>query len=488
MCADAAFASFSAWREAVTFDWRLRHTLDGVRWIDANQFEHRRHHVDRMRILRADLALRLDALRPVHDEGIADPPAIGLALPTAERRVARKRPAPRVVVERVRSAQVVDHREVLVQVVRHVVEELVLVHRAVRTTLRAGAVVGDEHDDRVVPLADALQELEQAAVVVVGVLQEAREHFHHSRVELLLVSRQRVPVLNVRVVARQLRILRDNPERLLTRERLLAIRVPPVVEHALVLVGPLLGDVMRRVHRARAEVHEERLVRGDLLGVGDEGHRLVHEVFGQVIALFGRLLGLDGVIVVDQLGIVLMGVAAEKPVVPLEPAPERPPVVRASRGNLVRRRQVPLAERVRVVSVLQQDLGQHPVLERDVAVPAGIAGGPFRDARHRVRMVIAAGQDARARRRAERGRVHVVEEESVLRERVDVRRLDRAAVAPHLPEPGIVLDDEDHVGRALFRPQRPRPRRTGDVEGASDHAGEGRAWFVFLERHGEFLR
>ena len=94
-------------------------------------------------------ALRLDALRPVDDERVADAAAVGLALPAPEGRVAGVGPAPRVVVEVLRPAEVVDRRQVLLERVRHVVEELVLVDRAVRPALGAGAVVGDEHDQRV---------------------------------------------------------------------------------------------------------------------------------------------------------------------------------------------------------------------------------------------------------------------------------------------------------------------------------------------------
>ena len=48
------------------------------------------------------------------------------------------------------------------------------------------------------------------------------------------------------------------PELLLAGERALALDVPAVVELALVLVGPFLGHVMRRVRRAGREVDEER--------------------------------------------------------------------------------------------------------------------------------------------------------------------------------------------------------------------------------------
>ena len=78
--------------------------------------------------------------------------------------------------------------------------------------------------------------------------------------------------------------------------------------------------------------------------VGDEADRLVGEVGGQVIALLRRLRRLDLMIVVDQLGVVLVRVAAEEAVVALEAAAERPAVVGPGRAGLLGRRQVPLAD------------------------------------------------------------------------------------------------------------------------------------------------
>jgi len=83
-----------------------------------------------------------------------------------------------------------------------VVEELPLVDGAVRPALRAGSVVGDHHDQRVVVLADLLQERDQLADVVVGVLEETGKDLHHPGVEAPLVGRQRAPVLHVGIVPR----------------------------------------------------------------------------------------------------------------------------------------------------------------------------------------------------------------------------------------------------------------------------------------------
>jgi hypothetical protein len=78
-------------------------------------------------------------------------------------------------------------------------------------------------------------------------------------------------------------------------------------------VRPLLGHMMRSVHRSGAEMQVERLMRGDLLGIGDELDRLVHQVLGQVIPLLRRARRLDLVIVINQLRGPLAGVTAEEP-------------------------------------------------------------------------------------------------------------------------------------------------------------------------------
>src|SRR5215470_14555952 len=98
-----------------------------------------------MAVLRAHFTLRFDPFRPVNNEWIADTAAVGLALPTAKRRVAGPRPAPGVVVTNLWAAKLVQSGEVLFQRSLHVVEEQRFVDHAGRTALGAGAVVGDCH-------------------------------------------------------------------------------------------------------------------------------------------------------------------------------------------------------------------------------------------------------------------------------------------------------------------------------------------------------
>jgi hypothetical protein len=92
------------------------------------------------------------------------------------------------VVVGLRAAEVVEQREVGLDVVRNAVEELVLVDGAVRSALAARAVVGDEHDQSVLQLIGFLEILEQPANLVVGVGEEARVHLRHSREQPLLIG------------------------------------------------------------------------------------------------------------------------------------------------------------------------------------------------------------------------------------------------------------------------------------------------------------
>ena len=209
----------------------------------------------------------------------------------------------------------------------------------------------------------------------------------------------------------------------------------------------------------------------------------IDEILGQVVALLGRLGGRHLVVVVDQVRVVLVGVAPHEPVESLEAAAERPAVIGARGARLLGRRQVPLADGERVVALAQQDLGEKAVLEGDQPVSAGVAGRPFRDAGHRVRVVVAPREDAGAARRTERRGVHVGEAQPVRGEAVEVGRPDRRAVAAEMPIPGVVEDDEEDVGRAGLRPNRLRPGRLRFTDRSADDARESRSLRVLLDRH-----
>ena len=161
--------------------------------VDATHVEDRGGHVDGMRVLRPDGAGVRDLLER-DDQRVADPALVRLALPPAERRVARVRPPPRVVPVGAGPAEIVDARHGRSCIVVDAVEDEVLVERAVRATLRARTVVGERDHEGVVELGACLEELEQTTELVVGVRQEPGEHLHHARGEPSLVGREPLPV------------------------------------------------------------------------------------------------------------------------------------------------------------------------------------------------------------------------------------------------------------------------------------------------------
>ena len=66
--------------------------------------------------------------------------------------------------------------------------------------------------------------------------------------------------------------------------------------------------------------------------------------------------------------------------------------------------------------------------------------------------------------------MHVVKEQAILCQRIYIGCLDGSAVTTHLAEAGVVLDDEQNVGGALFRSQRLGPGGLRYIERSPDHA------------------
>ena len=275
--------------------------LDDLRHLDPEQRVDGRHDVDGMHVLAAQ-AGGGDPGRPRDDHRVGGAALeVRVPLPQLERGVERPRPPGRVMVVRRRAAQVLKMGQIGLDAVRDPVEVFVLVDRSVRAALTGGPVVRHQDDDRVIELPALLQVIQQPPDLVVGVGQEARVDLGHPREQPLLVVGEGIPGPNgvglgpalpvgarrvdVGVDRRQLGLVGDDPHALLPLEDQLAVRLVAHVELAAVLVDPLLRGVMRRVARARAEVQEERLVRGDRLGVADELQRLVGEVDREVVAL-----------------------------------------------------------------------------------------------------------------------------------------------------------------------------------------------------------
>ena len=126
---------------------------------------------------------------------------------------------------------------------------------------RRTVVADDVVDQRIVEDAEILERVDQAADVMVGLLEESRVDLHLPRQHRLEIVGHVVPGRDLGVARGELGVLRNDAQLLLPCEDLFAQLVPAAVELAFVLVRPLLGNVMRRVGRAGSEVHEERLIR-----------------------------------------------------------------------------------------------------------------------------------------------------------------------------------------------------------------------------------
>ena len=170
-------------------------------------------------------------------------------------------------VVRLGAAELVQHRQVLGEVVGDAVRELVLVDRTVGSALAAGTVVGNHHDDRVVQLLDFLEVFEQAADLIVGsatrkpaYTSAIRENSRCSSADRVSQGRVKssggngsppgpVRVSGVPIGLSGGRVVSSGtmPMLLLPRQRLLPHGLVPCVEPARVPIGPFAGRVVRSV-------------------------------------------------------------------------------------------------------------------------------------------------------------------------------------------------------------------------------------------------
>ena len=243
---------------------------------------------------------------------------------------------------------------------------------------------------------------------------------------------------------------RHHAQRDLTRQRLLAQLVPALVELALVLGDPLLGHVVRRVGGARCEIDEERLVRRQRLLELHPGDGLVGHVGHEVVARVVRRRD-PGHTVIDRRS-PLVGLAAEETVELVEARARRPAVGRPGDADLPRRGLVVLAEEAGAVAVQAQHLRQRRDVVRPLSRVAREGRGRFGDAAHVVHVVVAAGEQGRPRRRADRGGVELVVAQPLAGEAFGRRHVHRPAEGAGHAEAHVVHEDDEHVGRARRAP------------------------------------
>ena len=200
---------------------------------------------------------------------------------------------------------------------------------------------------------------------------------------------------------------------------------------------------------AGADVGEPRLVGCDHLRVADEFDCLVGDVLRQVVAVLGQRGRCDGVVVVDEFGIPLVGLAAHEAVEPLESPRQRPMPFGGSEIGLLQRRQMPLADAVGVVAVLDEHLRQQRGVVRDAPVAARESVGELLDGGHPDGGGVAAGQQRRAGRRAQRGGVELRQPHTAFGDATHGRHLHQTAEAIPCRDAGVVPHEIQNVGRVL---------------------------------------
>jgi hypothetical protein len=112
----------------------------------------------------------------------------------------------------------------------------------------------------------------------------------------------------------------------------------------------------------------------------------------KVIALLRGGGRLDGVVVVNQFRVPLVGLPAEEAVEPLETPRQRPVSLRGGQVRFLQRRHMPFAQAVGVVAVLGEHLGDQRGVVGDAAVDAGEALGELLDDGHPHRCGVTAGE------------------------------------------------------------------------------------------------
>ena len=262
---------------------------------------------------------------------------------------------------------------------------------------------------------------------------------------------------------RQLRVLRNHAEPLLVGEDLVAQRIPALVEqmHVADLLDPFRCRMVRRMGAARARNRGRTAsIRIDVVQLVQPVDRVVRHRGGQVPAGMADIR-VDRRGVAEQVRLPLAGVAADEAIEVFEAHAGRPLIERPGLARRPGRRVVVLAEPGRAVAVLQQDAADRGAVLADDAVVAGKARRRFGDHAEADRMVVAAGDQRRPGRRAQRGRVEIGVAQPVRGDAVQRRRRNHAAESGRRGEADVVGHDQQDIRRALRRHHARRPRRLG---------------------------
>ena len=413
-----------------------------------------------MVILLAHLTCGFDALRPGDHHRVASAARkLRVALEHLERRGERHRPSRGVVLVSVRTAQGVDVLHVLRELVGIAVEELVLVDRTVRRALTGSAVVRAVEDDRVLQLPGLLEVVDDPPDLGVGVLGKAGEDLRQPGEQFLLVGVERIPrphsiigcrnVRGQRIYRCQLGVLGQHALLDHPGQHPIPVGLVTVVELALVLVDVLLRSLVRSMIGPRTEPHVPGLGRVGRILVAQHPDRFVGQVFGEVVALFGAVGLFDEPVVLDEVGIPLVGLPAEESVEPVEALLQRPLRLAAPAGHILFGHVVVLAHPECAVAVVLKHLSDGGALRGQPGSHAGKTVGALGDRPRTVHVLAAAGQEAGARRRAQRRGVELGVPQPVVGQALQDRHVDAPAVGRPGRQSGVVVEHDEDVRRTV---------------------------------------
>ena len=195
--------------------------------------------------------------------------------------------------------------------------------------------------------------------------------------------------------------------------------------------------------RAGREVNEKRLVGREGLLLSNPTHGLVGHVVHEVVALFGRPLRFHRCGALIKRWVPLVGLAADEPVEILESGATRgPSVERPCRAGLPHRHFMAFAELGCGVAVQFQGPGQR---RHGVGQHRGVSRrtrGDLGDAAHAGGVVVAAGQQGLAGRRAKGGGVESVISQPTRCELFRIRRLAGATEGAGRAKPGVIDENQ----------------------------------------------
>ncbi len=150
---------------------------------------------------------------------------------------------------------------------------------------------------------------------------------------------------------------------------------------------------------------------------------------------------------VEHRWFVLTGFRAENSIKTFESQAGRPTIERPRQRLLVRRCDMPLAERTGGVSVLTKDLHERCRLLRNDAVITRKCTGAFGNVAHVHRMVVATGEHCCTSRRTQRRGVELIETQTIRRNTIECRSGNRSPERAAGSKADVVKKYQDDVWR-----------------------------------------